>query len=201
MIRKLSTLLLALVLVCSCTVAGAAGYTAYTFDDIGVQMELNEAFNIVLTRDMPADDPTIAMLGLTKDAVDELLVGNKIYLDAMILNAAGLTHEINMVAEPMYLVESLNGLEGSNLEAFMSGVRMSYDQAGSTILSYETYIANGYTHVVLLVSNPQGAQLVQSMTVQNNQTVCITMSCMDGNVGEDDLALMQDILDHTTFNK
>ncbi len=101
-------------------VPDVSGTTLYELDDIGLNMELANAYH-VFTRDMDEDDPTLALFGLDAESVNALLDASGAYIDVFPDDVAwelGVTVESNKAIEQIGEM-ALYSLE--DIEDFLSG--------------------------------------------------------------------------------
>ncbi len=197
MLRKMFALLLCLMLLVPAACAEMAA-NQYVIDEIGVTATMPEQFNIVLTRDTPADYEGYAAIGLSKADADAYLTQMNIYLDAMTVTEAGLTQELTLTAVPNTQLETMDGITDEDLLATGQMLTAQYAERGVTVTNVEVVKASGHKYMFIW-QTLEGATGLQCYTIQNNLGISFTLTKFGAETTVLDKLTMMSLLVGVTY--
>lgn len=131
--KKLSGMLLALLLIVSLATPALAASTQHEIPQFGLTISIPDGYD-VFTRDMAENDPLLQDYGLTRDDVLDIL-GTDTYLDA--LESQGEDEIVMTLFGDMGM--DFGGLGDEALLMLASSFEKSYEASGITVLSTEAY--------------------------------------------------------------
>lgn len=94
--------------------------------------------------------------------------------------------------------------EASFLLSMMEETKESYAEMGLRITDYKTYLSSGGTYFIRMdgemIANPS-QKMIQALTIEDNQTIVITLTVYDGEITEEDIKLLETAAEKSVLKK
>lgn len=195
-LAKLMTLVLALMLCISNACAGIM-VTNVSVPELKVNLYIPPYLNI-LTRDVAANDPALATIGMDAATVKEYLTANALYVDAFPYDVS---YELTVAGEPND-VSSFREYGSALIEEVCKQLPEIYAGIGMTVTSTETYSNDAADFIKLYyIDGTSGAKVVQYYTIVNNMAVNFRMFSYTGEVTADLESIIKMVVDNAVFVK
>ena len=190
--------ILALILVLP-VVAGAAGASGYTIDEIGMTIAIPDDF-AVFTRDMRDNDPLLIQYGLTKTSMLSAMNSDGSYLVAF---DKEVTCDIVVSMEPSPL-EDFSAMNDLLLDAFSSAFSSAYENLGMTVTKTESYHQGQTKFAVIHFNYSETSGTVYSrqyVTVHDGKAIYIAYHSYAGQITPAAATMLQGVIDSIGFSK
>ena len=192
--RLLLLFLIALLLTLSVHAAGTV-----RLEELGMSVYVPEGYTVI-TRNMAADDPGLAIFDMDSEAVTKLLEDGNIYLDLMNEDP---DFEYSITSVPNE-VKSVARFDDETLESMEDQLKEQYESADVKVREVDHLFNGQAVFFKLLVSGEQNGQQVQLeryYTVQNYHAIYLTLQYWGAEIPEKYRTLSQDILYSVQFDE
>lgn len=195
--KKLLTLLCALILMMTCTSALAES-TAYDLPELGITLALPDT---VMAFTAETEESVFALQGMDKDAIIEAMKAMDTY---MLIHPFDWNIEINVVMTENRL-ENLDGMDEATMELLAGAIKQALESQGVTVRDYNVYQAGAnqyFRHFYDVdVGNGSTNYAVQYYIIKNHKAIVLRMFSYEGMpLTEEQNALLQQIVDGVSFN-
>lgn len=200
-IKRLIGMAILALMICS-TGIYASDTTKYEIADLGLSLALPAEYSYVFTRDMDADDPNLADLGLTKE---ELFNNDSLYLEAL-TEDQNIELVVTMTdTDWSNLYYDFNDLDNNDLMEMAHTALMSEDaSADMDFTNYSVFEGNEQAKFIkaegTLTADDANGYAIQYVTVINGNAYTITFDFYNGTITDDEDALTEQVVSSIAFH-
>ncbi len=193
-LAKLMALVLALMLCISNACAGIM-VTNVSVPELGVDLYIPPYLSI-LTRDVAADNPALALLGMDQAAVKDYLTANQLYVDAFPSDVA---YELTVAGEPND-VSNFRDYGSVLLDEVRKQMPEIYAGIGMTVTATDTYSNDAADYVkIYYIDDNSGANVVQYYTIVDHMAVNFRLFSYGGAVTPEQETIIKMVVDNAVF--
>ena len=197
--KKISMVLIIVLLFGLVISASADSYTEYYLDECGMSIEV-PADLIILTRKTTADDPVVAQYGIDISAIQSFFVENDIYLDAFDGNV---TSEIIISTSPAESDLEFSKASDMVLKKIAQSVQPDYEDEGIHVENYSVYkqketkfvVQEGYVDPI-----DEQHYMKMYITVVNGKSIGIAMNSYTGPLSDAQKETIKHVVDSANFD-
>lgn len=196
--KKKCAMLLCIVLALSVCfpMSAAAAPNKYELPELGLEVTVPEGY-IVITRDMPADDPIFPILGTTHTAFMEQLEASHIYLNAVSNNS----YEEIVVTMIENSIDNLSLFSDTSLSTFASTIVNQFSGYGYDILDYTIYQHSQAKFIKLYFTDAEKTVYgLQYYTIYDGKAMNFTMRSYEGSISARQEAAIKTVVDSIHFD-
>lgn len=195
--RKCAMLLCIVLALSVCfPMSAAAAPNQYGLSELGLEVTVPEGY-IVITRDMPADDPIFPILGTTHTAFMEQLEASHIYLNAVSDNS----YEEIVVTMIENSIDNLSLFSDTSLSAFASTIVNQFSGYGYDIMDYTIYQHSQAKFIKLYFTDAEKTVYgLQYYTIYDGKAMNFTMRSYEGSISARQEAAIKTVVDSILFD-
>jgi len=192
MVRRIISVLFAVMLVFGLTVSvGAENTVWYYSDDLGIAVPVSDGMSL-LSRYMSADDPLLTKLGQTRETVLATFYENNVYLQLWEDDLSGVIN-ISMTSSSL---KDMRDFDETEWDSFITSILDEFDYAdvsditvyyllNGTYAQFSIYVYNGasYIYCYYYVTVYQGKKIVIQLFSQSGSPTSSQQKAFDSFVG------------------
>ncbi len=205
--KKITIFLYVLILFCissvttySASINNSDSGNTYNIDEYGVSITIPSEY-IVITRDIPDDDPNLSEIGLSKSEMLSLMISGNSYLDALDKN----TNSEIVVTIRESPVPDFNLCDDAMLEDLMSTLLPGFDEAGVNLGNIEVYQNQQAKYIKIQVDHQLNGSdktyAIEYLTSCNDILLCLTLSSYSGKIDPSTEKVLNTIVDSIKFEE
>ncbi len=192
--RKLVLIFLFVLLLCASVCAAGT----YHLDDLGMSVDIPMGYNVI-SRNMAADDPALALFDMDSAEITQLLKEGNIYLDVLNEDSA---FEFLVTMTPN-TVKNLDQFDEESLAALEDTMKEQYEAMGITVKEVDRRTVGQNTFFRLHGTNSDSGfemQVLQYYTLHNFQAINLTLHYEGTEIPENYQAFAEDVLASVRFD-
>jgi len=197
-IRKFLAVVAAILFCLSLPVmAYAAPGGVYELAELGIRIAMPEN-TLVFSRNVAEDDPNLALIGMTKEQILDVMLDQDIYLNALEENGE---YElvVSMTRNP---IVSLSALDEDELNENMESLEQEYEKVGAQLLNCVVYDQADAKFLEIRFSMTEDnftTYGLQYYTIYNNKAINVTLHSYIGEITANHETLMRNIVNSIEF--